>query len=281
MLRDAIARRLAECGLQLNRAEDPHRVLQGLRREVALTSTRRLTSWGTRSARDCRGTRLADSSSTSSRRSQRRRAQADAAGDPPLAPAPASGQDHQRPGPDLQPDHPGLDQLLRALLPPTLIQVLSRINAYLVRWAMQVQAAAAPPGQGTQVPGRRLPTPDPTCSLTGDSVRALTAGRWEPGERRRSRRVLREPGGATPPGDSTDVHRRLVQDPVLQVQMRAGERLRGALADRVNRAGRQLHPEQVPGELGDPAPGDTVTGGQRHDRGLQPRPERAANDRVG
>jgi hypothetical protein len=40
----------------------------------------------------------------------------------------------------------------------------------------------------------------PDSSPIGDSARAPTAGRWEPGESRGSRRVLREPGGATPPG---------------------------------------------------------------------------------
>jgi hypothetical protein len=43
---------------------------------------------------------------------------------------------------------------------------------------------------------------NPGCSPTGGLVCAPTAGRWEPGERRRSRRVLREPGGETPPGHS-------------------------------------------------------------------------------
>jgi RNA-directed DNA polymerase len=41
-----------------------------------------------------------------------------------------------------------------------------------------------------------------TCSLIGGSARALTAGRWEPDELRGSRPVLRAPGGETPPGDS-------------------------------------------------------------------------------
>src|ERR1039458_4685357 len=38
--------------------------------------------------------------------------------------------------------------------------------------------------------------------LTGGWVCDPTAGQWEPGERRRSRRVLREPGGEIPPGHS-------------------------------------------------------------------------------
>jgi RNA-directed DNA polymerase len=58
-LRDAIARRLAECGLELN--ERKTRIV------YCKDSTRR--SWGTRSARGCRGGSLAASSSTSSRRS--------------------------------------------------------------------------------------------------------------------------------------------------------------------------------------------------------------------
>ena len=49
--------------------------------------------------------------------------------------------------------------------------------------------------------GSWLTSPDasPTCSPTGASACALTAGRWEPDERRGSRPVLRAPGGAIPP----------------------------------------------------------------------------------
>ena len=44
-----------------------------------------------------------------------------------------------------------------------LAKVLRRINAYLGGWGpMQVQAAAPLPRQGTEVPGRRLPTPTRT-----------------------------------------------------------------------------------------------------------------------
>ena len=55
-VRAAIATRLAECGLELNRAQDPHRVLQG--RGPARLSRAHVVrrSWGTRSARGCRGT---------------------------------------------------------------------------------------------------------------------------------------------------------------------------------------------------------------------------------
>jgi multidrug transporter EmrE-like cation transporter len=97
-LRDAIASRLAECGLELKSAR-PASCTARTTTGAARTSTRRSISSGTRSARDCRRGRRAASSSTSSR--QPATTQADAAGSPPLAPAPASGQDHQRPGADL------------------------------------------------------------------------------------------------------------------------------------------------------------------------------------
>src|SRR5260370_10243932 len=42
----------------------------------------------------------------------------------------------------------------------------------------------------------------PGSSSTGTSSRAPKVGLWEPGEGRPSRRVLREPGGAIPPGHS-------------------------------------------------------------------------------
>jgi hypothetical protein len=63
--------------------------------------------------------------------------------------------------------------------------------------------------------------------------------------------------------------------------VRRGERLAGALDDRVDRTGRQLDPEQLPRELGRVAAGDTVAHGERHDRGLQPRPERRAGHAGG
>ncbi|MGH3479460.1 MAG: group II intron reverse transcriptase/maturase [Nocardioidaceae bacterium] len=48
----------------------------------------------------------------------------------------------------------------------------------------------------------RSPGDLPACSRTGGSARVLTAGQWEPDESRGSRPVLREPGGAIPPGHS-------------------------------------------------------------------------------
>ena len=56
--------------------------------------------------------------------------------------------------------------------------------------------------------------------------------------------------------------------------MRRGQRLAGPLHDRVDRPGRQLDPEQLPSELGRVAARDTVADRERHDRRLQPRPER-------
>jgi hypothetical protein len=48
---------------------------------------------------------------------------------------------------------------------------------------------------------------------------------------------------------STGMHRALVKHPVLQLQVRARQGVRGALADRVDRADRQDHAEQIAGEL--------------------------------
>jgi hypothetical protein len=70
------------------------------------------------------------------------------------------------------------------------------------------------------------------------------------------------------------VHRALVQHPVLQLAVRASQSVRRALADRVGRAGTERDAEQIARELDDPPPRDTVRGGQRHQRRLQPRPER-------
>ena len=55
------------------------------------------------------------------------------------------------------------------------------------------------------------------------------------------------------PAGLVNMHRALVKHPVLQLQVRAGERLRRALADRVRGAGRERHAEQVARELADPA----------------------------
>ena len=110
-----------------------------------------------------------------------------------------------------------------------LVKVLRRINAYLVRWAMRSTSdcAATPPRRAGSWPTSS--DASPACSLTGGSACAPTAGRWEPGESRGSRRVLREPGGATPPGHSPGCVRRI------------GAGARSRLEAAVSRQGRARH----------------------------------------
>ena len=85
----------------------------------------------------------------------------------------------------------------------------------------------------------------------------------------------RAPLTAGAPAGLIDMHRILVQDHVLQLQVRTGQRLGRALTDRVRATGRERDAEQIARELRDPAARDPMPGGQRHDRRLQPRPERA------
>ena len=82
------------------------------------------------------------------------------------------------------------------------------------------------------------------------------------------------------PAGLIDMHRRRLQHLVCEVQVRAGQRFGGALADRVGRAGRERDPEQIASQFADTAPRDPVRGGQRHQRRLQPRPERRGADLV-
>ena len=98
---------------------------------------------------------------------------------------------------------------------------------------------------------------------------------WRGGGPQRATLTARAPAGLI------DMHHALVQHPVLQLQMRAGERLGGALADRIGRTGRERNAEQIARELTYATARDTVPGGQRHDGRRQPRPERAAADPVG
>jgi hypothetical protein len=76
------------------------------------------------------------------------------------------------------------------------------------------------------------------------------------------------------PAGLVDVDHRRRLDLLLEPGVWRGERLAGPLDDRVDRPGRQLDPEQLAGELGRVAAGDTVSHRERHDRGLQPWPER-------
>ena len=57
------------------------------------------------------------------------------------------------------------------------------------------------------------------------------------------------------------MHRSLVKHPVLYLQVRACERVRGALADGIHAARRERGAEQVAGELADPAIQITLIGG--------------------
>src|SRR5271165_1427299 len=80
------------------------------------------------------------------------------------------------------------------------------------------------------------------------------------------------------PAGLIDMHRRRVEHLVAEVQMWACQRVGGALADRVGRAGRQAHTEQIASQFAHPAPRHTIGGGQGHQRRLQPRTERRASD---
>ena len=81
------------------------------------------------------------------------------------------------------------------------------------------------------------------------------------------------------PACLVDVDRRRAEHRPNQGLMRLCERECAASADRVDSPDRQADPEQLPGELGQVTARDPVTRGQRHDRGLQPRPERRVGDR--
>jgi hypothetical protein len=152
-LRDAIASRLAECGLELNerktrivyckdanrRGSHEHESFDFLGytfrppavEEQARGALRELLSSGLR-----------------------RGGQANRAGDPPLALAPLVGQDPHGPGAIDQRDRPWVDQLLRALLPLRVGPASpadQRIPHSLGH--AEVQAAAPPPRQSAPVPG--------------------------------------------------------------------------------------------------------------------------------
>jgi hypothetical protein len=91
----------------------------------------------------------------------------------------------------------------------------------------------------------------------------------------------RPASAAGPPAGLVDVDDRGCFDLLLEPGVRRRERRTGALDDRVDRPGRQLDPEQLTGELARITAGDTVPHGERHDRGLKPRPERRAGHAGG
>ena len=76
-----------------------------------------------------------------------------------------------------------------------------RIDEHLVRWAMQKFKRFR--GKYRKALGwlTRCINTGQTCSLTGNLPRWPEGGLWEPGELRRSRRVLQAAGGEIPPAD--------------------------------------------------------------------------------
>jgi hypothetical protein len=70
------------------------------------------------------------------------------------------------------------------------------------------------------------------------------------------------------------VERVLVEDPVVQLGVRTGERVAGALTDRIDRAYGKTQAEQLAREFGHAPPRDAVASGQGHDRRLQARAKR-------
>src|SRR3954465_8951153 len=97
---------------------------------------------------------------------------------------------------------------------------------------------------------------------------------------RRGRGPQRAALTAGPPAGLIDMHRRLIEHPVRQLRMRAGERVGSALADRVDRTGRQRDAEQIAGQLGDRSTRDAMSGGQCQHRRLQAHPERGRADAL-
>ena len=83
-----------------------------------------------------------------------------------------------------------------------LYPVFRHFNDTLVRWAMRKYKRLRRHKTGRA--GSSLTSPDASraCSRTGAGGCALTAGRWEPGERRRSRRFCERRRVRFPPGDS-------------------------------------------------------------------------------
>ena len=134
ILRDTIAGRLAACGLELN--EHKTRIVYCKDRRVAARmSTWRSISLGTRSVLDCRGRRLAASSSTSSRRSATTSANVSGGRS-------ARWRLHRWSGRTLTALARAINTIVRGWINyygrfyrSELVRLLKRINDYLVRWA--------------------------------------------------------------------------------------------------------------------------------------------------
>jgi hypothetical protein len=76
------------------------------------------------------------------------------------------------------------------------------------------------------------------------------------------------------PAGLVDLDERRALDLLLQPRVRGGERLAGALHDRVYPPGRERDAEQLASEFARVRARDAVTHRERDDRRLQPRPER-------
>jgi hypothetical protein len=131
-----------------------------------------------------------------------------------------------------------------------------------------VEVVVAAPAVGADDPREALPEQRP-------GLEAVAAGR-DPEDRALAGQGApqRAAGAGGLPAGLVDVDDRRSLELLLEPGVGRGERLPGPLDDRIDRPGRQLDPEQLPGELGRVPAGDAVSDRERHHRGLQPGPER-------
>jgi group II intron reverse transcriptase/maturase len=150
-VRAVIASRLADLRVRAQRAQDPHRVLQGrgsarlLRAHVVHVSGVYVPPATVEEpVREALPELLSGS--------LERREDRDAARDAPLAAAPSPRQDPHGPGAHVQHRAPGLDQLLRTLLQVHVVSGLPPPQRHAGEVGHEeIQTLAAPPDQGTQV----------------------------------------------------------------------------------------------------------------------------------
>ena len=132
------------------------------------------------------------------------------------------------------------------------------------------EVVVAAPAIGADDPGEAL-------AEQRSGLEAVAAGRDPKDRRRTAQRAPQRPvvAGGLPAG-LVDVDDRGRPDPLLELRVRPAQRRAGPLDDRVDRPARKLDSEQLARELGRVAAGDAVANGERHDRRLQPWPERRA-----
>ena len=131
----------------------------------------------------------------------------------------------------------------------------------------RVEVVVAAPAVGADDPGEALAEQRP--GLEGVAAGGDPEDRVPGGQGCPERPVA---AGGLPAG-LVDVDDRRRPDLLLEPGVRRGERLSGALHDRVDRAGGQLDAEQLAREFGRVAARHTVPDRERHDRRLQPGPE--------